>query len=291
MTPDSTKAAPIFGRGPSSTARLILLGLASILLMMADSRGHYLDRIHAALSTAVYPLQRLAALPAETGGWISERWTTRAGLLEENEQLERANRLLRGRLQRFMALQQENERLRALMNAAATRSERVTVAEIVQVDLAPSSHQVLINRGSQSGVYVGQPVLDANGVMGQIVEVGPVSAYAMLISDPGHALPVQFNRTGLRSIARGTGRANALKLGDLPLSADMRIGDWLVTSGLGGRFPPGLPVARVTRIERDPGQAFANVYATPAAALNRSRHVLLIWPEKPVEAPPETSAE
>lgn len=285
MRPDLPDEAPLFGRGPSSTARLILLGLSSILLMMADSRGHYLDRFHAALSVLVYPVQQLASVPADTGSWLVDRFKSRADLFEQNRQLARENRLLSVRLQRFQALRAENERLRALMNAAAKRPERVMVAEIVRVDLEPYSHRVLINRGTRDGVYKGQPVLDAEGVMGQVVQAGPLSAYAMLISDPSHALPVQVNRTGLRSIARGTGRAATLELTDLPLSADIRLDDLLVTSGLGGRFPAGLPVGRVSEILRDPGQPFAQVYLQPAAQLNRSRHVLLIWPQAPVTPP------
>lgn len=288
MRPDSPAAAPLFDRGPSSTARLIILGLASILLMMADSRGHYLDRLRGALSTVVYPLQELASVPADTGNWLSEHFQSRAQLFEENRRLKQENLFLSGRLQVLKALQAENARLKALKKVAASWPERVMVAEIVQVDLATSSHQVLINRGTLDGAYPGQPVLDADGVMGQVVRAGPWSAFVMLISDPNSALPVQVNRSGLRSIAQGTGRADTLELNDVPLSADIAEGDLLVTSGLGGRFPTGLRVGRVSEVLRDPGLPFARVLVDPAAALKRSRHVLLIWPEAPVPAPEDS---
>lgn len=281
MRPDSApQDSPLFSRGPSSTARLILLGLASVLLMMADHRGHYLDRARGGLTLVVYPLQQLAALPGEMAGWLVTNLSRRGELVAENQRLTEENLLVRGRLQRFAALQAENERLRALLDTARNRPERLAVAEIERVDLDPFNHRVLVNRGTRAGVYEGQPVLDEGGVLGQIVEAGPLSAYAMLISDPNHAVPVQLNRTGLRTLAFGTGRTDHLALNDMPLSADVRRGDLLVTSGLGGRFPAGLPVARISAVRRDPGQPFAEVSARPVAALDRARLVLLVWPDE-----------
>lgn len=293
MRPDATQQdSPLFSRGPSSTARLILLGLASVLLMMADHRGDYLDRFRNAMSVLVHPLQQVASWPGDVYQWLSTNLVAHRELTAENRRLREENLLIRGRLQKLAALQAENARLRALLETARRRPERLVVAEIERVDLDPYNHRVLIGRGTTDEVYEGQPVLDENGVMGQIVEAGPLSAYAMLISDPSHSLPVQINRTGLKTLAMGTGRTDQLALNDLPLSADVRRGDLLVTSGLGGRFPAGLPVARVSRIQRDPGQPFAQVTATPMAALDRARLVLLVWPragQEPDTVPGESA--
>lgn len=278
MRPDSPQDSPLFARGSSSTARLVLLALASILLMTADHRGHYLDRARAGLAILARPLQAVASFPADAGQWIAEEITERQALIAENRRLEREILRARGDLQRLASLRAENARLRALLDTAERQAPEAVVAEIEQVDLDPYNHRVLIGKGTRAGVYRGQPLVDEHGVMGQVVEVGPFSAYVMLISDPSHALPVQVNRTGLRTIALGTGETGRLALTDLPLSADVRRGDLLVTSGLGGRFPAGFPVARVTRVTRNPGKPFAEVSAAPVAALDRSRLVLLIWP-------------
>lgn len=278
MRPDAPQESPLFARGPASTARLVLLALASVLIMTADHRGQYLDRFRESLSVLAYPIQVVASLPADAGSWIAEEVTGRQALIRENERLERELLQARGRLQRLAALRAENDRLRALLDTAERRTEDAVVAEIERVDLDPYNHRVLINRGTRDGVFNGQPVVDQAGVMGQVVESGPFSAYVMLISDPNHALPVELNRTGLRTIAFGTGGTDRLALTDLPMTADVRQGDLLVTSGLGGHFPAGFPVARVTRVHRDPGQPFAQIEARPVAALDRSRLVLLVWP-------------
>lgn len=280
MRPDSPQESPLFARGPSSTARLVLLALASVLLMTADHRGHYLDRVRAGLGVLTRPLQAMAAFPADTGRWVAEAVSERQALIAENRRLERAILKARGELQRLSAMRAENARLRALLDTAKRQAHHAVVVEIEQVDLDPYDHRVLIGKGTRHGVYRGQPLVDEHGVMGQVVEAGPFSAYVMLISDPNHALPVEVNRTGLRTIAMGTGDTGRLALTDLPLSADVRRGDLLVTSGLGGRFPAGFPVARITRVDRNPGKPFAEVDAAPAAALDRSRLILLIWPEQ-----------
>lgn len=278
MRPESPQESPLFARGPSSTARLVLLALASVLLMTADHRGHYLDRVRAGLGVLARPLQAIAAFPADATRWVTEEISERQALISENRRLEREILKARGELQRLETLRAENARLRALLDTAKRQAHHAVVAEIEQVDLDPYNHRVLIGKGTRANVYQGQPLVDEHGVMGQVVEAGPFSAYVMLISDPNHALPVEINRTGLRTIALGTGETDRLTLTDLPLSADVRRGDLLVTSGLGGRFPAGIPVARITRVTRDPGKPFAEVDAAPAAALDRSRLILLIWP-------------
>lgn len=208
-------------------------------------------------------------------------------LRDRNEALRRENLVLNARLQQLLALESENMRLRDLLGSSFRIGERVLIAEILAVDLDPGHQQVVINKGSSSGVFVGQPVLDANAVMGQVVRTNPFSSTVLLITDSDHALPVELNRNGLRTIARGSGVGQDLELLYIPKNADVRIGDLLVTSGMGGRFPRGYPVARVTAVRHDPNDPFTVVTAEPTARLDRSREVLLVWtlnPETEIEA-------
>jgi rod shape-determining protein MreC len=266
-------------------------------LVLADHRFHNLETVRAGLSIAVYPLQWVVNLPVTTGQWLTETLASRQKLLEENASLRAQHLLLKAQMERFSALEAENMRLRELLDSSFQFriGERLLIAELSAVATDPFSQQVVINKGARDKVFVGQPVLDAEGVMGQVLHVAPLSSTVMLITDPNHALPVQVNRNGLRSIAVGTGRANQLELAYLPNNADIRVGDQLVTSGLGGRFPYGYPVGTVIRVEQDPRQPFAKVIAQPNARLDRNREVLLVWassqgatPEdgiEPTEAP------
>jgi rod shape-determining protein MreC len=247
--------------------------------MLADYRLHNLEVVRAGLSIAVYPLQWLVNLPVTTGQWLTETLASRQNLLEENASLRAQHLLLKAQMERFSALEAENVRLRELLGSSFRFrvGERLLIAELSAAATNPFSQQVVINKGSRYGAFVGQPVLDAEGVMGQVLHVTPLSATVMLITDPNHALPVQVNRSGLRAIAVGTGRANQLELAYLPNNADIRVGDRLVTSGLGGRFPYGYPVGTVVQVEHDPRQPFARVIAEPSARLDRNREVLLVW--------------
>ncbi|MDZ7747758.1 MAG: rod shape-determining protein MreC [Halofilum sp. (in: g-proteobacteria)] len=276
---------PLFQQGTGPILRLLLLCALSISLMVWDHQAHHLATVRGFLSGAIAPLRYAVNAPAELVGWGSERMQDRATLLQRVAALERENLRLRARQQKFETIQSENERLRALLESSAKRDERVLVAELLSVDLDPYRQQVVINQGANDGVYRGQPLIDAYGVMGQIIHVGPITATALLISDPNHALPVQINRNGLRTIASGTGEPDRLQLLYIPNSADVRVGDLVVTSGLGGRFPSNYPVARVVKVERRPGRPFAEVVAEPRAQLDRSREVLLVWPggERPRE--------
>lgn len=286
-----TEARALPSRGPSLGVRLALLAICSILLMVLDHREHHLASVRKALSIAVYPIKFLVDLPFSIYDWASYGITERGELLRENralriEQLETA-----ARLQRLAALEAENTRLRALMESAARVADRVLVAEIMSVDLDPYRHRIVINKGSRDGAYRGQPLLDANGIAGQITRADPFSSEAILISDPEHAVPVQVNRNGLRTIAVGTGDIGRLLLPFLPNNADVEAGDLLVTSGLGGTFPPGYPLGEIARVGRTPGRPFAEVVVIPAAALNRNREVLLVWFEREPEQTPEETVE
>jgi rod shape-determining protein MreC len=252
--------------------------IASVSLMTLDHRQHHLEGIRAGLSVLVYPLQYLVDLPFAVGGWAGENLATRTSLLKENSELRDKQLTLQFKLQKFEALESENQRLRSLLQSSSRKWERVLIAELLQVDFDPFRQLVLLNKGEHDGVFEGHPLLDAYGVLGQVVHVSPFSSSAILITDPSHMVPVQVNRNGLRCLAVGTGEDGLLEVPHLPNNADIKVGDLLVTSGLGLRFPPGYPVATVSKIERDPTEPFATISATPLAHLKRTREVLLVWP-------------
>ncbi|MCW8903533.1 rod shape-determining protein MreC [Sedimenticola sp.] len=267
----------MFTQGPSISIRVLLAVVLSLALMIVDHRQHHLESVRSILSTLTYPLQFVANLPIAAGYWVSETFATRTRLQEENRELHRENLLLQGRQQKLAALEAENMRLRDLLDSSFKLGDRVLIAELIAVDMDPYRQLVLLNKGSSSGIYKGQPVLHANAVMGQVVHVNRFTASVLMITDASHALPIQVNRNGLRTVAIGTGRINELELPNLPNNADIEVGDLLVTSGLGGRFPSGYPVATVTSIRREPGEPFALIKAQPSAHLERAREALLVW--------------
>ncbi len=245
--------------------------------MIADHNNHQLQRFRAALSMLMLPIQTLADLPTRASNWFSDTLASRASLLDENHTLHQGNLKLKARLQQFEALQAENMRLRDLLDSSYKIGDRVLIAELVGVDLDPFKQQILINKGRHSRVFSGQPVLDADAVMGQVTQVNALNAIVVLITDSSHALPIQVLRNGLRGIAMGTGIIDQLKIPHLPNNADIQVGDKLVTSGLGGHFPPGYPVAEVVSVEHQPGEPFARITARPLAHLDRVHEVLLVW--------------
>ncbi len=267
----------MFHHGPSPLWRLLIAVLLALSLMVIDAQEPYLGWLRSTLAVVVYPVQWLAAQPSRLAHDLESQFATEADLRERNSLLESENLELRGQMQRFLALQAENSRLRDLLGSSFKVSDRVLVAELLQVELDPYRQQVLVDKGTFSGVYVGQPVLDANAVMGQVVVANPLTATVLLITDADHALPVQINRNGLRTIAIGTGRVNQLQLPHLPKNADVRVGDLLVTSGMGRVFPAGYPVAQIVEVADDPNSSFATVRAVPTARLDRSHEVLLVW--------------
>ena len=262
--------------------------------MTIDHRQHHLDSVRSFLSVVVYPLQWLVDLPDTSSEWFRESLSTRRELQEENASLRTQQLMLNTQLQKLESLEAENRRLRALLDSSFQVGNRhMLIAGLLSVDMDPYRHQIEINKGSLDHLFKGQPLLDSQGVMGQLIHVGPLTATAMLITDPGHAIPVQINRTGLRTIALGTGSIDRLELPHIPTNADVRVGDLLISSGLGGRFPPGYPVAEVINVEQDPGNTFSEVIARPRAHLDRSREVLLVWPPELPNPDPRigTSAE
>lgn len=248
-----------------------------LALITADLRYQRLETTRSVLDTLGTPIFWLADLPLRLRDWSEEHVQSRTEMLEENERLARENLILQGRSQQMAALQAENVRLRALLNSTAMLRDDVLVAELMGVSPDPVRHQLVLNKGELDGVFVGQPLINADGLMGQIVEVSATTSRALLITDATHSIPVQVNRNGVRAIAEGTGSLGALEIRHVSATTDIQVGDLLVTSGLGQRFPGGYPVAVVTEIEHDPGKMFARVVARPSAALDRSRHVLLVF--------------
>jgi rod shape-determining protein MreC len=258
-------------------ARFLLLSLVCLSLMLLDQREHHLARVRQALSVVVYPVRVLVDLPFSAWRATQTTFADRETLIAENESLKRERLNAEFRLQRLAALEMENARLRELLDSTARVGSRALIAEILAVDLDPYRQRFDLNRGLVDGVYVGQALLDAQGVVGQVVRVGPLTSEAVLITDADHAVPVSVNRNGLRTIAVGTGDSGRLRLPYLTNNADIEVGDLLVSSGLGGVFPAGYPVGRVVEVRLRPDQAFAEVLAAPVAALDRDREVLLVW--------------
>ena len=272
----------------------MVAALLSISLMVLDHRFNTLEALRSTLSVVLYPIQYLASLPTQLSESAGNAFISRSQLKEDRDELHDENLQLLARLQKFEALEAENMRLRALLDSSFKVGDRVLIAELVAVEQDPFRQVVLINKGKTSGLFKGQPVLDANAVVGQVTHINPFTASVLLITDATHALPVQVNRNGLRTIALGTGLINQLELPHLPNNADIKVGDLLVTSGLGGRFPPGYPVAQVVSVEREPGRPFASVIAETTAHLDRVREVLMVWtlnPERPQVITDETAPE
>ena len=257
-----------------------------LVLITADLRYNSMQATRSALDTLGAPVYWIANLPLRFRDWGKQHVQSRFQVLEENERLSRENLVLQGRSQQMAALQAENVRLRALLNSSAILRDDVLVAELVGISPDPLRHQLILNKGSNDEVFIGQPLIDADGLMGQVVEVSPSSSRALLITDASHSIPVQVNRNGVRAIAEGTGSLGALEVRHVSATTDIKIGDLLETSGLGGRFPGGYPVAVVTAIDRDPGKLFARVVARPSAALDRSRHVLLVFATRAADSLP-----
>ena len=268
--------------------------ILSFLLISIDHRHQNLSALRAVLSMAVYPVQYIVTLPVRLVDAAAGNLRSRDSLQKDNDALHAENLMLRARTQRYAALEQENRRLRELLDSSPVLGEEVVVADVLAVDANPAARQILINKGSRHHIYVGQPIADAQGVLGQVTQVGPFSSTAMLISDARHALPVQVNRTGLRAIAVGAGESDSLLLSFVPTNADVVIGDLVVSSGLDKRFPAGYPVGKVQEVSVVPGEPFSRIVVDPAAQLGRSREVLLVWPQSkaqvPDAAPPVTAA-
>ena len=239
----------------------------------------------------IYPLQYAVNAPIDVIGGLSDRLHAHQSLVLENRRLAQENNRLHSRTRKFDAISHENDRLRSLLESSAEFGETMIGADVLAIETSPSTRQIVIDKGSRYGVYAGQPVVDAFGVLGQVLHVGPFSSTALLITDLANATPVQINRTGLRAVSAGTASGDELNLSFVPTNADIKVGDLVVTSGLGNRFPAGYPVGKVAKVEIDPGEPFARIVVEPTAQVNRAREVLLVLPERQhVQIPQITSA-
>lgn len=257
--------------------RLLAFAVLSAALMVVDARFDTLKPARSQMGLVLTPFYWLADLPVRLWDGVSDQFTSRSTLIAENEKLKAEGLLMQRRLQKLAALTEQNVRLRELLNSSALVDDKVLVGELIGVDPNPFTHRILVDKGEKDGVFLGQPVLDARGLMGQVVEVMPYTARVLLLTDTTHSIPVQVNRNGLRAIASGTGNPERLELRHVADTADIKEGDLLVSSGLGQRFPAGYPVATVKEVIHDSGQPFAIVRAVPTAALNRSRYLLLVF--------------
>ena len=265
------------GRGPSFGFRFFCYAVVSVVLMFYDRRGGFLDTARYGLQAAIYPLQLAVNSPSAAWSWLEESFTTREKLQTELAALRDQLRTQQLVTLRQAALERENATLRGLNAALPEVIDRRLIGEVISVELSNLRQRLLVNRGGTHGVYRSQPVITGDGVLGQVFRIGPFSSEIILITDAEHALPVQVVRSGVRTIALGTGRSTSLELPYVPKNYDVKVGDLLVTSGLGKVFPFGLPVARVTKVELFPAEPLARIHAVPLAGIENDREVLFIW--------------
>ncbi len=265
------------GRGPSFGFRFFCYALLSVVLMFYDQKGGWLDTARYGLQAAIYPLQLAVNSPSAAWHWLEESFTTRETLRAEVDRLREDLRNQQLVTLRQTALEKENATLRNLNAMLPNVIEKRLVGEVINLEVSTLRQRLLVNRGGTHGVFKAQPVVTGDGVLGQVFRIGPFSSEIILITDAEHALPVQVVRSGVRTIALGTGRSTSLELPYVPQNYDVKVGDLLVTSGLGRVFPFGLPVARVTKVVRDPAQPLAQIHAVPLAGIESDREVLFIW--------------
>ena len=269
----------------AGTLRLLAYLTLAVALLVLDHRGGWLSQLRARGTMLAQPLWAIAGLPARLGDALSENASTRTGLVEENRTLRNALLISGARVARLQTAAAENARLRELLGANRRRGLDVQLAPILDIDLDPTRQRLLLDAGSRDGVSVGQSVIDAGGLVGQIIAVRSGNATVLLLTDPDHAVPVMVARTGVRLVAYGKGRSDRLELPNIPLSSDLKVGDVLITSGLGGRFPAGFTVGTVAALHPDDSHAFLVGELVPAAQLDRGRDVLLLRQQAPVQAP------
>ena len=283
--------SPIFKGGIPRLFFLFLVVLAFVFILGDLNQSKTRD-VRNVLALVLTPVQWLVDLPTRVADDLSDVLVSKRALVKENAMLRSDVVVLDERVQQMDALISENKRLRALLNAKNRVENEVHLAELIGVNPDPFQHQIILGKGEEEGAFLGQPVLDAGGVLGQVIDVAPYTSRVMLITDARHALPVEVNRNGLRTIAIGKGKLGELELEHVPDTADIQEGDLLVTSGLGRRFPHGYPVARVASVVRDPGKPFSVVKATPTARLDKSRYLLMVEPAEPnIPTPSEAAAQ
>lgn len=279
MRQSASPATPLFADAGGGTLRLLVYLLVCLVLMVVDFRAGHLDRLRGWASVMAEPLYQAAGLPARLVRGIADSVTERAGLIDEREGLRSELLVARAQLARLEQIQQENRKLRELLGGTRGLSLNVQLAMLSDFDLDPFRHRAQLDIGARDGVQEGTALIDAGGVYGQVIAVAPLRSTVMLISDPAHAIPVLVQRSGVRTIAYGTGDIDRLNIPNVPQSADIREGDELITSGLGGRFPAGLRVGRISSVRSDDTRLFLVAEAIPSAQLGRGRELLLVRAE------------
>ena len=279
---------PFFKRGPAPLTRLFLCFLLSVTLLISDARYKYLDGIRQVIAVVLYPFERLATAPRALLGRVGEFFVTQSALQTENTRLSEQNLQLAATLQKYRALAAENQHLRELLAARERFPDSTLFAEVLYTGRDPFTRRIVVDKGSQAGVRAGQPVIDEAGVIGQVTRVYPWLAEITVITDKEHAVPVQNLRNGLRAVLGGTGSDDRLELKFIPLNADFQNGDRLVTSGIDGVYPPGLPVAEVSNVERNAAFLFARIVCRPLAGVASYGQVLIVnWENKAPQPPAE----
>lgn len=271
---------PIFGQGPSLQLRLFFAVIVSASLMLADSRLDAFSHVRFLLNSLVAPIQYAADLPRSLFDGFYERVSSHQNLLESNQKLKQEVLTLKSDLILLDQYREENKRLRKLLGSSFVRDEKKVVTEVMAVDTSHYRHQVVIDKGSLDGVYEGQPVINEKGIVGQVTFVAAHNSRVLLLIDPNNAIPVQNIRNDIRVIASGNGQSDEIQLEHIPTSADLQVGDMLVTSGLGGVYPEGYPVAYITNVDKDTRREFASIKAKPVVDFDRLRYLLLIWPNE-----------
>ncbi|MEZ9070798.1 rod shape-determining protein MreC [Vibrio splendidus] len=271
---------PIFGRGPSLQLRLFFAVILSASLMLADSRLDAFSNVRYLLNSMVAPIQYAANLPRTMFDGVYDRFSTRKGLIESNHNIKREVLRLKSELILLEQYQEENKRLRKLLGSPFIRDEKKVVTEVMAVDTSPYRHQVVIDKGQIDGVYEGQPVINEKGIVGQVTFVAAHNSRVLLLTDANNAIPVQVIRNDIRVIASGNGMIDEIQLEHIPTSTDIQEEDLLVTSGLGGVYPEGYPVAYVTAVDYDPKREFSVIKAEPVVEFDKLRYLLLVWPDE-----------
>lgn len=279
---------PFFKTGPTPLARLLIFSMLSLVLLIADARFKYLEFLRQIAAVIVYPVQRIAAAPADIAHRAGEFFVTHSALREENARLRQENLANAQLLQQLKSLQAENAHMRGLLAARERADTKATLAEILYAARDPFSHKIVVDKGLQHEVRNGQPVIDQIGVIGQVTRAYEWLSEVTLITDKDQLVPVLNVRNGLRAVLAGTGNASMLELRFVPLNADFQNGDRLVTSGIDGVYPAGLPVAEVSNVERNANYPFARIACTPLAGVNKNTQVLIVNVQRQVpERPPE----
>ena len=267
------------GSATPATVRVMVLVALSLAMMLIDHRTQQFEKIRNILQTVVYPVMFISTIPREMIRGVTGSMEMSSSLQTDNDSLRQENLLLHSRLEKLHSLEADNRRLKRLLGQSEQIAEHVLLAELVEVSLEPYTQKISLNKGSSDDVYVGQPVINGDGVIGQVVHTSQFQSTVTLLTDPGSAIPVMVMRNGLRGVLFGTGVRNKLAMPYLTADADIRVGDLLISSGMGGRFPTGYPVATVTEVRQDPSDEFLTINTLPVTQLDHGREVLLIWPE------------